>query len=82
MTTINTPKIGELWQNNRNRYIYIILSLPKWGDTPSVDASYNAAELEQWVVTRNIHSGEDFTRSMDSFMGTNRNGQHRFTKVA
>lgn len=78
----DTPKLEEIWLNNRNGHQYQIIGLPKWSDTPNVDNSTDDADqLETWVVMMNVYTGYEFVRSMDSFMGTNRNGQPRFRKV-
>lgn len=69
------PKVGEFWKNNRRGFEYRVLSLPFWSDSPNED------DLEQWIVLRNVKTQMDYARSMDSFMGLNRHGYVRFSRV-
>lgn len=74
-------KKGELWRNNRRGFVYEVVALPLWSDTPNVHPDEGIDGLEQWVVLRNIETGVEYTRSMQSFRGTNRDGQPRFECV-
>lgn len=69
------PKVGEFWKNSRRGFEYRVISVPFWSDSPDEN------DLEQWVTLRNIRTNVDYTRSMESFMGTNRDGQPRFGRV-
>lgn len=69
------PRVGEFWKNNRRGFEYRIMSLPFWSD------SKDENDLEQWVVMRNLKTQVDYVRSVESFMGVNRHGHVRFSRV-
>lgn len=74
MTT--APALGEVWINNRLGHPYFIVGLPLWSDSEDEEV------LETWVLMMNILTGKTYVRSLQSFLGINRNRQPRFTKTS
>jgi len=72
------PQRFQHWRNNRRGMVYVILGLPKWSDSPD---DSGPDKLQRWVYMVDT-AGNEYTRSLESFMGNNRDGKPRFTLVS
>lgn len=72
MTEKRMPNRDEIWTNNRLNIDYQVIGIAQDADCP---------DPRQMVIYLNVETDEYYVRSMESWMGTNREGNPRFTFV-